>query len=226
MLSCTTSATDAHGSQAEAAEYAPSQDTLTMEELQVDIQQLQKLVKEKEAASLSAFLKVIVHKWTGGQAYFRQFLEASRQVLEEGAEPAIVKSYLSNLLARPQDIQVVDGYYLMDWFRFCMQTADPVTTEDSTFKNNLVKAESHFEARYLQDLDPKFDPSKFPMLNISPPAATGMPGGVDPSAIKDLALRQEYLTAIDQEAKYAEHYRYQMALRSLKQNYPQLFHTR
>lgn len=62
-------------------------------------------------------------------------------------------------------------------------------------------------------IDPRFDPKDQAMLNIAPPHAAGLRSGVDPSAIKDPALREEYENALKLNKDKAERYYIQHTLR-------------
>jgi|LNAP01.1.fsa_nt_gb hypothetical protein len=57
-----------------------------------------------------------------------------------------------------------------------------------------------------QAIDWKFDFSVVPVANVSPPRATGLPGGISPDAINDEKLRKEYEAAIESNRKYAKLY--------------------
>jgi hypothetical protein len=59
-------------------------------------------------------------------------------------------------------------------------------------------------ARFKRDLDPDFDPDNPPARTIRPPGEAGLQyaPGVDPNAVKDPALRRDYIAAI---AKNREH---------------------
>jgi len=69
------------------------------------------------------------------------------------------------------------------------------------------------------DLDPNFNFDDVPMLNIAPPEASGMPAGVDPQEISDLALRAEYEKMIEENAQKAANYKHQLDMREQAKNY-------
>jgi len=65
-----------------------------------------------------------------------------------------------------------------------------------------------------QMLDPAFNPSDVPQMNIALPGVP-MDSGVDPSAIKDPTLRARYEKALKENAAKAERYRVQTRLRKI-----------
>ena len=226
LFSCSSTVTDGQGSQVEREGNEMMHDTLTIGELQSDINQLHQLIQEKNADTLKEYLSDLVKRWNGGQVLYRQFLERSREALEGGADESMIKGFLSDLLGQHAEINVLDGYYLMNWCRFFQENAKQSVASDLEYRSNLEKAQTDFWERYDHDLDAHFDSTQLPMLNTSPPAGAGKMSGVDPSAIKDTAMRKEYEQAIDRDRKYAQYYMYQTNLRTLKKLYPSIFRTR
>jgi hypothetical protein len=82
----------------------------------------------------------------------------------------------------------------------------------------LGRSVAAFSRALFTTLDPKFDPDRLPALNVAPPAATGLPAGIAPSAIADPGLRAEYQRALDENAAYAARYRQQQTLRRLERD--------
>ncbi len=92
-------------------------------------------------------------------------------------------------------------------------------TRDEYSKRRSAAAKLLFQAwkRQQDQIDPDWDPNHgLPAINLSPPAATGMPSGIAPEAIKDPELRAQYEAAIDKNRKKAQAYRKQSRLRKLK----------
>jgi hypothetical protein len=74
--------------------------------------------------------------------------------------------------------------------------------------------------RLLNSIDPAWDPNDVPQLNIAPPAGSGLPGGVEPQAIQDPALRAEYEAAIEANRQKGEKFGTQYVLRKWLKRYP------
>ena len=86
---------------------------------------------------------------------------------------------------------------------------DPIILESADWRRlRLEKARWWLAAwrRVTESTDPKFDFSDFPLLNVAPPRATGLPSGIPPQAIRDLKLRSEYEQAVEQNNVRARKY--------------------
>jgi len=95
--------------------------------------------------------------------------------------------------------------------------------EDQQFSQERRKdaeVRVHAWRRLEKAIDPNWDPNDFPVINIVPPAATGLPSGVAPQAIEDPALRAEYEAAIEKNRQKAERYNMQHQLRNWLKVYP------
>ncbi len=76
-----------------------------------------------------------------------------------------------------------------------------------------VAVRLHAWKRLIEAIDPNWDPDEVLWLgNVEPPAATGLPAGVAPEAIKDATLRAEYEAAIRNNRQKAEEYKEQYEL--------------
>ncbi|MHC4444284.1 MAG: hypothetical protein ACYTF1_17755 [Planctomycetota bacterium] len=83
-----------------------------------------------------------------------------------------------------------------------------------------VEIRLHAWKRLLDAIDPKWDPDERLISNIVPPAATGLPSGVDPAAIKDPVLRAEYEAAIKKNSEKNEKWGAQYKLSKWLKRYP------
>ena len=94
-------------------------------------------------------------------------------------------------------------------------------TEDEwiAFRRNRTELWLGAWNRLHNALDPNWDPDDQPLRNVSPPAATGLPSGVAPTAIKDAALRAEYEAAIARNREKAEHHLQQSTRRKLRKQF-------
>jgi hypothetical protein len=78
-----------------------------------------------------------------------------------------------------------------------------------------------------QYLDPNFDPSDVPSVNVIPPATSKgvkYPSGVDPNAIPDSKARTKYIELLNQNRAKLEHYNFQHRLGLVNQRALEGFH--
>lgn len=80
---------------------------------------------------------------------------------------------------------------------------DPAWTTQKLVKLRLMTQIVQIADRLVV---PNFDFSKKPMMNVIPPAAAGVPSGVDPRAIRDPALHAEYKASLAANEKLAHAY--------------------
>lgn len=83
-----------------------------------------------------------------------------------------------------------------------------------------VEVRLHAWRRMMDAIDPNWNPDDVPVLNVLPPTATGLPGGIAPEAIKDAKLRAEYEAAIQRNRQKAERYSEQHELHFLLKTFP------
>ncbi len=84
-----------------------------------------------------------------------------------------------------------------------------------------VAVRLHAWKRLIDAIDPNWDPDEVIWGgNVAPPAATGVPAGVEPEAIKDADLRAEYVAAIQRNRQKAEEYRKQYELHKWLKRFP------
>jgi len=77
-------------------------------------------------------------------------------------------------------------------------------------------------SRIDKEKDSNYNPADMPALNVSPPGASGMPSGVDPAAIANPGLRNEYMKAIDQNREKTVYYNHQYTLRRLEPEFKKM----
>lgn len=84
-----------------------------------------------------------------------------------------------------------------------------------------VAVRLHAWKRLIEAIDPNWDPEEVLWGgNVAPPAATGLPAGVEPEAIKDADLRAEYEAAIQRNRQKAEEYGEQYDLHKWLKRFP------
>jgi hypothetical protein len=85
-----------------------------------------------------------------------------------------------------------------------------------------VEVRLHAWRRLLDSIDPRWDPNEVILSPnaVTPPAATGLPGGVDPNAIADPVLRAEYEQALAANQRKIEAYNEQYKLHKWLKRYP------
>lgn len=95
------------------------------------------------------------------------------------------------------------------------------TNDSSQLRNKDVAVRLHAWRRLISAIDPTWDPDEVIMgPNVIPPAATGLPAGVESAAIRDPKLRAEYEAEIQRNRQKAERYREQYELRKWLKRYP------
>jgi hypothetical protein len=83
-----------------------------------------------------------------------------------------------------------------------------------------TKMRLHAWKRLLDAIDPTWDANDFPVINVTPPSASGAPSGVAPHAIKDPRLRAEYEEAIERNRQKAQRYSEQNRLHKWLKRFP------
>ncbi|MGZ4976107.1 MAG: hypothetical protein ACXV8O_03045 [Methylobacter sp.] len=99
---------------------------------------------------------------------------------------------------------------------FTLRLTEPAPSSDMSAQLTLSERTGYWLRAYtrLQDaIDPTFDPNDHPLLNVTPPVATGLSHGVALEEIEDLQHRAEYEKAIDENQRKAANYCEQHRLR-------------
>lgn len=73
--------------------------------------------------------------------------------------------------------------------------------------------------RLLASIDPTWNPNDKPLLNVAPPASTGLPAGIGPSEVKSPQLRAQYEATIDANNRKAARYHEQYTLRNRQKGF-------
>lgn len=105
---------------------------------------------------------------------------------------------------------------------FARQVDDAINRQDLSSLTVLVEtvrnsknAKERFESAALviiSKINPDFDPSKVPEMNVQTPAGSWQSAGSDPASISDPVKRAQYETAVANARSYAAQYRVQTAL--------------
>lgn len=99
---------------------------------------------------------------------------------------------------------------------FALRLTEPAPSNDMSAQLTLAQRTGHWLRTYarLQDaIDPIFDPSDRPLLNVAPPVETGLSHGVALEAVDDLQHWATYKKAIDENQRKAANYHEQYRLR-------------
>jgi hypothetical protein len=133
----------------------------------------------------------------------------------------IARRYALSALEKSDDIPVELELELTGQLTILTIGRDAPKGEDmEQIRRKNVEIHLNAWKRLLNLIDPAWDPNDVPHENIAPPAGTGLPGGVDPQAIHDPALRAEYEAAIEANRQKAEIFGTQHVLHKWLKQYP------
>jgi len=85
--------------------------------------------------------------------------------------------------------------------------------ERAGFDGRVAREISELYKGILEEVDKNFDWGKPIFMNVRPPAATGLPPGVEPEEIADPVLRAQYQKAIDENEERNELFKQQNAIK-------------
>jgi hypothetical protein len=100
---------------------------------------------------------------------------------------------------------------------------DPLKIDDASWKKlreQKARLWLSTRRRILESIDPAFDFSDRPFLNVAPPPQSAVPAGISPEAVKDPKLRAEYEAAIARNSAKARRFNKQYWL---KRNAPRFY---
>jgi hypothetical protein len=186
-------------------------------ELQADLQQLDSYRVSRNLAALESAVASDSVKWQGrSRDLFIRYLEHACSLLSSydlGNQPrqaSMLNKYALSVLAGG-DLALRDRVQFVEF----LAQDPPVTDAAGWEKLRAEKARLWLETwkQIAGSINSKFNFNDLPMLNVAPPAGTGLPAGVAPEAIKDPKLRAEYEQAIAANASKTRIYSDQLWLR-------------
>ncbi len=133
----------------------------------------------------------------------------------------VARKYALSVLDRPEGVSLETELKLTGHVMTAMgiPTA-PKGDEFARRREKDVEIRLHAWERLTDAIDPKWDPNDVPLLNVVPPAASGLPSGIAPEDVKDPKLRAEYEAAIEKNRQKAQEYNEQYRLRSWLKEFP------
>jgi len=158
------------------------------------------------------FVDEIQHTWSQrNKEYYARLMLAACEPLSSGSfkdnyRHELAREYALSALENPDAIPLTLELELTGHVITLMVSNAPKDEVFSECRRKDVKVRLHAWKRLTDAIDPKWDPADMPHLNIEPPTATGLPGGVAPAGIKDETLRVEYEMAIQRNKQKAEEY--------------------
>jgi hypothetical protein len=198
-------------------------DSLTMEDLERDVETIQGLVMAGEDEQLIVALESQGEKWVSSATLLGPFLEKMHEVLGQGDGGGVAtQRFLRFMLLRREQLPIVEGYYLMDWAQSLQASSSAEHAVGMMLAEELEVAHASLSKRYQIAIDSNFDPERLPVLNASP-GGNGLPGGAAPGEIVDATKRAEYERIIEEARQYAIYYERQVVLRALPSKFPSLF---
>jgi len=172
------------------------------------------------------FADRIDQKWRelNKELYGRLMLAICRPLtsgsFKENRQYELARKYALSALEEPDSIPLILELDLLGRVTTFVIGPDAASGKDLVEKreeNTAVRL--HAWKRLLEAIDPNWNPDEILFSNISPPAATGLPSGIDPAAIQDLAMRAEYEEAIrinnQRVQEYNEQYEYSKWLKRI-----------
>lgn len=194
------------------------------DELRQDIAKLDSFLSDRNLDSLQATVDRESAKWQEKDRlsfilYMTKAcnLLSSYDIGEISKRASLLSRYAISVLTSG-DLPLRDNVQFVSFLMF-----DPLVIDEATWKTlRKQKAELWLTARrrVQSSVDPTFDFSSLPQLNVRPPSGSGIPNGASPKSIKDPELRAEYERAIADNSAKALRYNDQYWL---KRNAPDFY---
>jgi hypothetical protein len=176
--------------------------------VEVDLEKLKAPRDARDLGSLENAIDSDSQKWKGTNhvSYLAYMYGACGEISSYDYSD---RSRQARLLTR-YSLEVLDsGNLSLDqsvrFLRFL--TYDASDWDEVTWRHlRLQKANLWLDtwAQFATSLDPSFDPTEVPMINIAPPTDSGVPSGSSPESVKDPKLRAEYERSLaDNQARTA-----------------------
>lgn len=192
-----------------------------------DFGRLEALRRSRDINSLVVFADEIEEKWNGRDAshYGGLMLNIIDSFpltdAERSMQTALSQKYALLTLKKFENIPVEIALLIIP---FLQVDEDTDTLQGSVSREEHRKEKVLWWFRGLQrldrEIDKNFDVNDAPIANISQLPNTGLPSGVEPSAIKDPKLRKEYEIALAKNKKKAQYFNRQYKLIQLNQVFP------
>ena len=177
-------------------------------------------IEEIDLNAYEAFADSLEHKWRGrNREYYARLMLRICILLTYGHSKGhqqyeLARNYALSALEEPDSIPLIVEFDLIGYVT--TSTIGPRAskgTELAARRMTDTAIRLHSWKRLLEAIDPHWDPDEnITSINISPPAATGLPSGIDPAAIQDSVLRAEYKDSLQLNSqrikKYNEQYDY------------------
>jgi hypothetical protein len=184
---------------------------------------------ENDLRDFERFADALQDKWRlkNREHYARLMLEVcgplSSGKFRDDRRYEVARRYALSALDKPQELSLETELELTGHVLTLMIGPNAPQGQDwERRRRKDVEIRLHAWRRLLDSIDPDWDPDE-ELLGpnaIAPPAETGLPGGVDPQAIADPALRAEYERAIEANRQKLERYNEQYQLRKWLRRYP------
>ncbi len=181
-----------------------------------------------EVKRIEAIAEEIDKKWLtrNKEQHGRLMLEICRplssQDLKDERRHEVARKYALSALAEPDAIPLTLELELTGHVITVPSSSEGTADGDFAERRKQdVTIRLHAWKRLVNAIDPAWNPDEQLMGgNVGPPLGTGLPAGVDPSAIKDAKLRAQYEAAIQENRQKLERYREQYELRKWLKRFP------
>jgi hypothetical protein len=189
-------------------------------ELKQDLERLKHLADSGNLDNFKANADAMLGKWAGrnlmeysSAVYQIATLLRSADFPDRDRQSTILRAYVVGAIEKGDALPIDTELRLL----LVLPTNASADRQDWPRSRSMI---AQFWLRAWQRLDEElkkpFDRNDLPEENIRPPAATGLPAGVSPEAIRDSALRVEYEKALGENNRKAEHFRLRLALERLE----------
>lgn len=200
----------------------PTPNTESMnKEFRQDLEQLQTLGRSRDLNRFETVANQSINKWRSSNLnrYFELTHSATRLLRSEDfgdqeRQRRLAHSLATEVLAYGNEIPLEIELDLL-----VLLQGEPIASSN---RREMASFWLHGWQRLEEENSKPFDFSKLPEANAAPPAETGLPRGIDPSAVKDSVLRAQYERAIAQAAETAEQFRFRYRLRQLEPSFSRI----
>jgi hypothetical protein len=182
---------------------------------------------DSDLAAYREFADSIQEKWKGAeQQYYGRLMVQICGVLnsvrfEGSQQEGLARKYALSALEDPNALPLT---LELELSRFVVSSVGSRSSRDgedfARRRREDLLVRLHAWRRLLDAVDLKWDPNDTPVMNVSPPAGTGMPAGIAPEAIANPALRAQYEQAIEANRQKNERFLEQHAVHRWLLSYP------
>jgi len=199
---------------------------LTRESFQVEMARLDRLARDGNLDALVKAGDMLEERWgkQGGEFYGQLMLNIANLMVNGFKDEKIYslsQKYITQALEKSNTFSLELETRLLPFLAFDIFSRSP-TSEEFWVRERSTKARLWLHAwqRLESQINRNFNFSDRPILNVTPPAKTGLPSGVSPFSIKDLKLRAKYQALIAANTAKAQEYNRQFSLRYLDSLFP------